>query len=101
MAIQEILETQAAKTVEIEILKIITEAELSKRSTYSKPAIQHLLHVRKKILDSMFVLTDEYKQRLYEFNESMKYAFCDMRRQIIDMKKSSHRCRLHKYGSDG
>lgn len=44
MEIQEILETQEAKTVEIEILKIITETELSKRSEYSKPAIQHLLH---------------------------------------------------------
>lgn len=89
MELQEILETHAVKTVEIEILEIITETELSKRSEYNKPAIQHLLHVRKKIIDSMFVLTDEYKQLLYEFNESMKYAFGDMRRQMIDMQKAA------------
>lgn len=89
MELQEILETHAVKTVEIEILKIITETELSKRSEYCKPAIQHLLKVRKKIIDSMFVLTDEYKQLLCQFNESMKYAFCDMRRQMIDMQKAA------------
>lgn len=89
MEVQEILETHAVKTVEIEILKIITETELSKRSEYCKPAVQHLLKVRKKIIDSMFVLTDEYKQLLCQFNESMKYAFCDMRRQMIDMQKAA------------
>lgn len=89
MEVQEILETHAVKTVEIEILKIITETELSKRSEYCKPAIQHLLKVRKKIIDSMFVLTDEYKQLLCQFNESMKYAFCDMRRQMIDLQKAA------------
>lgn len=89
MEVQEILETHAVKTVEIEILKIITETELSKRSEYGKPAIQHLLKVRKKIIDSMFVLTDEYKQLLCQFNESMKYAFCDMRRQMIDLQKAA------------
>lgn len=89
MEVQEILETHAVKTVEIEILKIITETELSKRSEYCKPAIQHLLKVRKKIIDNMFVLTDEYKQLLCQFNESMKYAFCDMRRQMIDLQKAA------------
>lgn len=87
--IQEILDTTAVKVIENEILDIITKAELSKGSGDSKTSIQHLLSVRKSILDSMFFLTDEYKQLLESFNKRMKDAFCDMRRQVIAMHKSA------------
>lgn len=87
--IQEILDSTAVKAVENEILEIITKAELSKRGEYSKSSIQHLLSVRKSILDSMFFLTDEYKQLLECFNERMKNALCDMRQQSIEMHKSA------------
>lgn len=85
--IQEILDSTAVKAVENEILEIITKAELSKRGEYSKKSIQHLLSVRKLILDSMFILTDEYKQLLGQFNERMKNALCDMRQQAIEMHR--------------
>lgn len=85
--IQEILDSTAVKAVENEILEIITKAELSKRGEYSKQSIQHLLSVRKSILDSMFFLADEYKQLLGQFNERMKNDLCDMRQQAIEMHR--------------
>lgn len=87
--IQEILDTTVVKVVENEILGIITKYELSKSIEYSKTSIQHLLSVRKSILDSMFFLTDEYKQLLELFNEGMKNALCNMRHQAIMMHKSA------------
>lgn len=62
--IQEIIDSTAVKAVENEILEIITKAELSKRGEYNKASIQHLLSVRKSILDSMSFLTDEYKSTI-------------------------------------
>lgn len=72
MNIQEILEMPAIKAVEIKILDIIMREEhtrvLDDRNNVS---IQRLLEVRKQLLDHMFVMTQEYKCLLSDFNEAL------------------------------
>ena len=71
--VSEIFESPEIKAIEIEILNLYYEInrrwEANERNKF---AITRLLKIRKKLLDSKFVMDDYSKQLLSEFNEAMK-----------------------------
>ena len=72
MTVQEIFNMVEVREIEIEILSIIEEND---RRWYSNnayiKAVKHLLSVRKSILDSKFVMDENYKSLLSDFNEAL------------------------------
>lgn len=86
MTIQEVFESPEVKAIEIEILDVAMDEERSWRNPQGKVAIQHLLSLRRQVLNRMFVMTYEYKQLLAEFNEKLIDALTKMRRQTISMR---------------
>jgi hypothetical protein len=85
MTIQEIFNIPAIKDIEIEILTLQTGNE---RKIYSGPegfAIEHLLGIRKHILDSMFVMDEHYKHLLSEFSEALRLELIEMRKRTISL----------------
>ena len=89
MTVQEIFNFPAVRAVEIEILNLLAETDNHSKRDMEILGVQHLLHLRKKILDGMFVMTDEYKQLLSEFNDALKEALCVMRWQTINMHNAA------------
>ena len=89
MTVQKILNSPAVRAVEIEILNLLAETDNHIKRDMEILGVQHLLHLRKKILDGMFVMTDEYKQLLSEFNDALKETLCDMRWQTINMHNAA------------
>ena len=85
MTVQEVFDSPAVKSIEIEILDVMSEDQRFWGTTQGKVAIQHLLSLRRNILAKMFVLTDEYKTLLEEFNEKLIEALSEMRWQTINM----------------
>ena len=85
MTIQEVFNSPAVKAVEIEILDVIMEEENTWKNPQGKVAVRHLLSLRRQILNKMFVLTEEYKKLLEEFNEKLIEALSEMRWQTINM----------------
>ena len=59
MTVQEIFNFPAVRAVEIEILNLLAETDNHSKRDMEILGLQHLLHLRKKILDNMFVMTDE------------------------------------------
>lgn len=86
MTVQEIFNTTTVRSIEEQILALYHEIE-GHRSTYeeNKKAIRSFLEVRKRILDSMFVMDEQNKQLLAEFNEAMKQQLIEMRKRVIDL----------------
>ena len=86
MTVQEIFNSTPVRSIEEQILSLYHEIE-EHRSTYdeNKKAIRNLLEVRKQILDSMFVMDEQNKQLLAEFNEAMKQQLIEMRKRAIDL----------------
>lgn len=89
MTVQEIFNTPAVRAVEIEILYALQKEEGRTGDDAIRTMVHHLLLVRKQILNSMFVMDEQYKQLLSEFNESLKAAICRMRQQVICMHQSA------------
>ena len=85
MTIQEVFNSPAVKAVEIEILDVIMEEENTWKNPQGKVAVRHLLSLRRQILNKMFVLTDEYKKLLSEFNNKLMDALLNMRWQTKNM----------------
>ena len=85
MTVQEVFDSPAVKSIEIEILDVMSEDQRFWGTTQGKVAIQHLLSLRRNILAKMFVLTEEYKKLLEEFNEKLIEALSEMRLQTINM----------------
>ena len=83
MTVQEIFNSTAVRTIEIQILSLYETESHCKRE--NKKAITSLLEVRKRILNSMFVLDEQNKQLLAEFNEAMKQQLIEMRKRAIDL----------------
>ena len=100
MTAQEVFNAPAVKAVEIEILHLLSETDRKKRDTEIL-GIQHLLHVRKKILDNLFVMTDEHKQLLAEFNDALKEALCEMRWQAINMHDAALNADMYDVETEG
>ena len=86
MTVQEIFNSTPVQSIEEQILDLYHEIE-GHRSTYeeNKKAIRSFLEVRKRILNSMFVLDEQNKQLLAEFNEAMKEQLKEMRKRAIDL----------------
>ena len=86
MTAQEIFNSTAVRSVEEQILDLYHETERKHWcNDENKKAIKSLLEVRRRILNSMFVLDEQNKQLLAEFNESMKQQLIEMRKRAIDL----------------
>ena len=86
MTVQEIFNSTAVRSVEEQILDLYNETERKHWcNDENKKAIKSLLEVRRRILNSMFVLDEQNKQLLAEFNEAMKQQLIEMRKRAIDL----------------
>ena len=89
MTVQEIFNTKAVQEIETEILTLQYETEKRKLfRDYEGVAIERLLGVRRNILNEYFVMDENYKQLLYEFNEALKLQLIDMRNRTIKLFES-------------
>ena len=60
MTVKEIFDHPVVKAVEIEIPDILSDEKRYRTDKDAKLAVQHLLSVRKRIINGMFEWTDEY-----------------------------------------
>ena len=91
MTVKEIFDHPAVKAVEMEILDTIRDEERyrsCRNGEDTKLAVQHLLSVRKRILNGMFEWTDEYYSLLSEFNNVLVEAQCEMRKRLFTLSES-------------
>ena len=88
MTVKEIFDHPAVKAVEIEILDTIRDEERCRKGEDAKLAVQHLLSVRKRILNGMFEWTDEYYSLLSEFNNVLVEAQCEMRERLFRLSEN-------------
>ena len=88
MTAKEIFEHPAVKAVEIEILDILRDEKRYREGKDAKLAVQHLLSVRKRIINGMFEWTDEYFSLLSEFNNALVHAQCEMRERLSRLSES-------------
>ena len=92
MTVQEIFNSTAVQSVEEQILNLYHETERKHWcNDENKKAIKSLLEVRRRILNSMFVLDEQNKQLLAEFNEAMKQQLIEMRKRAIDLYNSVYK----------
>ena len=92
MTVQEIFNSTAVQSVEEQILDLYHETERKHWcNDENKKAIKSLLEVRRRILNSMFVLDEQNKQLLAEFNEAMKQQLIEMRKRAIDLYNSVYK----------
>ena len=87
MTAKEIFDHPAVKAVEIEILGIVGDEKRYRTGKDSKLAVQHLLSVRKRIINGMFEWTDEHFSLLSEFNNALVHAQCEMRERLSRLSK--------------
>ena len=87
MTIQEILSSTAVRSVEEQILSLYHEIERThwNKEYENKKAIRSCLEVRKQILDSMFVLDEQNKQLMTEFNDALIQQLIEMRKRTISL----------------
>lgn len=88
MTAKEIFGHPAVKAVEIEILGIVGDEKHYRTGKDAKLAVQHLLSVRKCILNGMFKWTDEYYSLLSEFNKALVDAQCKMRERLFRLSEN-------------
>ena len=88
MTVKEIFDHPAVKAVEIEILDILRDEERYRTGKDAKLAVQHLLSVRKRIINGMFEWADEYFSLLSEFNNALVHAQCEMRERLSRLSES-------------
>ena len=92
MTVQEIFNSTAVRSVEEQILDLYHETERKHWcNDENKKAIKSLLEVRRRILNSMFVLDEQNKQLLAEFNEAMKQQLIEMRKRATDLYNSVYK----------
>ncbi|MCI7650968.1 MAG: hypothetical protein MSS52_02315 [Prevotella sp.] len=87
MTAKEIFDHPAVKAVEIEILGIVGDEKRYRTGKDSKLAVQHLLSVRKRILNGMFEWSDENFMLFSEFNNALVHAQCEMRERLSRLSK--------------
>lgn len=88
--VQEIFNSAVVKDIENEILMMQHEIE-RKRYNYEvgEEVIECLLGTRKHLLNKMFVMDEESKQLLSDFNEALKAQMIEMRKRAISLYKSN------------
>lgn len=98
MIAQEIFNTTAIKEIEVSILNIYYDIEIGKHHWYrEKETICQLLKIRKQILDSMFVMNENYKVLLADFNEAMTLQLINMRKRTISIYESVSKIEQSSY----
>ena len=88
--IQDIFNSTAVRDVEIEILN--TQYEMEKRrysSEAGEQVIKTLLETRRTLLNHMFVMDEQSKQLLSDFNEALKAQMIEMRQKAITLFEST------------
>ena len=93
MNVQEVFYSVAVKAIEEEIIRVAVSEKRIPFNIYNydkkaKFAIEHLLRVRKTVLDELFVMTPEYKQLLAEFNEALIGKLLEMRQRVLQLRES-------------
>ena len=91
MTVKEIFDHPTVKAVEIEILDTIRDEERCRSCRNGEDtglAVQHLLSVRKRILNGMFEWADEYYSLLSEFNNVLVEAQCEMRERLFRLSEN-------------
>ena len=88
MTVKEIFDYPAVKAVEIEILDILRDEKRYREGKDAKLAVQHLLSVRKRILNGMFEWTDETFSLLSDFNNALVHVQCEMRERLSRLFES-------------
>lgn len=88
MTVQEIFNTPAVEAVELEILSVVSDSFRHPHVRDTNVVVQHLLEVRKSILNQLFVLTPEYKQLLSDFNQALIMAQLKMRSQLLATRQA-------------
>lgn len=88
MTVKEIFDHPAVKAVEMEILDILRDEKRYREGKDAKLAVQHLLSVRKRILNGIFKWTDEYYSLLSEFNKALVDAQCKMRERLFRLSEN-------------
>lgn len=90
MNVQEIYNTTAVKEIEQEILTTYFEDEVkSAHDEKEVYTIRKMLEVRKTLLNDMFILDDDYKQLLYDFNEALIQQLKEMRKRTIALYQTT------------
>ena len=88
--IQGIFNSSVIKNIEIEILS--TQHEVEKRHfnyDAGEEVIKCLLGTRKSLLNKMFVMDEESKQLLSDFNEALKAQMIEMRKRALSIYASN------------
>ena len=88
--VQDIFNSTAVRDVEIEILN--TQYEMEKRrysSEAGEQVIKTLLGTRRTLLNHMFVMDEQSKQLLSDFNEALKAQMIEMRQKAITLFEST------------
>ena len=101
MTVKEIFDHPAVKAVEIEILDILRDEKRYREGKDAKLAVQHLLSVRKRIINGMFEWTDEYFSLLSEFNNALVHAQCEMRERLSRLSESINEAGLENLEFQG
>ena len=81
--IQEIYEQESIRLIEDAIFEACREHERMKYADSYGENVTRLLKIRKQLLDREFVMDEQYKGLLSEFNEAMKTQVIDMRTKVI------------------
>lgn len=81
--IQEIYEQESIRLIEDAIFEACREHERMKFADSYGKNVTRLLKIRKELLDREFVMDEQYKGLLSEFNEALKKALLTMRTQAI------------------
>ena len=88
--VQGIFNSTVIKDIEIEILS--TQHEIEKRHfnyDAGEEVIKCLLGTRKSLLNKMFVMDEESKQLLSDFNEALKAQMIEMRKRALSIYASN------------
>ena len=88
--VQEIFNSTAIKDIEYEIL--LMQYEVEKRHfeyEAGEEVIKCLLGTRKSLLNKMFVMDEESKNLLSDFNEALKAQMIEMRKRALSIYASN------------
>ena len=94
--VQEIFNSSVIKNIEIEILS--TQHEVERRHfnyEAGEEVVKCLLGTRKHLLNKMFVMDEESKQLLSDFNEALKAQMIEMRKRAIALSVAIHESKLY------
>ena len=94
--VQEIFNSSVIKNIEIEILS--TQHEVERRHfnyEAGEEVVKCLLGTRKHLLNKMFVMDEESKQLLSDFNEALKAQMIEMRKRTIALAVAIHESKLY------